>query len=179
MKIILASKNPVKLRAARGGFERMFPDVELDFDTVSVPSGVPDQPMDDAETRRGARQRAEAARQERPRADFWIGLEGGIEEHGHQLFAFAWAAILSEERLGESRSASFELPTAVADLVRSGKELGEADDMVFGDFNSKHKAGAVGLLTGNVIDRARLYEPSVVLALIPFHRPDLYPIDSD
>ncbi len=179
MKIILASKNPVKLRAARGGFERMFPDVELDFDTVSVPSGVPDQPMGDEETRRGAKQRAEAARRARPKADFWIGLEGGIEDHNHQLYAFAWSAVLSKTRLGESRSASFELPVAVADLVRAGKELGEADDIVFGDSNSKHKAGAVGLLTGNVIDRARLYEPSVVLALIPFHRPDLYPIDVD
>lgn len=179
MKIILASTNPVKLRAARGGFERMFPETELDFDTVSVPSGVADQPMSDEETRRGARQRAEAARVAWPRADFWIGLEGGIEAHDHQLFAFAWAVVLSEQRLGESRSASFELPLAVADLVRAGKELGEADDIVFGDTNSKHKAGAVGLLTGNVIDRARLYEPSVVLALIPFHRPDLYSSDTD
>jgi non-canonical (house-cleaning) NTP pyrophosphatase len=30
-------------------------------------------------------------------------------------------------------------------------------------------------LTGGVIDRAELYEPSVVLALIPFMNPSLYP----
>ena len=59
-------------------------------------------------------------------------------------------------------------------LVREGKELGEADDIVFGKENSKQTYGAVGLLTGDVIDRTRFYEDAVVLALIPFRNPDLY-----
>lgn len=174
MKIILASQNPVKLNATRNGFSQIFPDVELDIETVSVPSGVADQPMTDDETRRGARNRANGARSCRPEADYWIGLEGGLEPDGDRLSAFAWAAVASHEKLGESRTASFHLPKAVADLVRSGKELGVADDIVFGHSNSKQKGGAVGLLTEGVIDRAQLYEPAVSLALIPFLRPDLY-----
>lgn len=174
MKIILASNNPVKRRATRDGFARLFPDAELDIETVSVPSGVADQPMTDEETRRGALNRAHGARTARPEADYWIGLEGGLEVDGDQLSAFAWVAIVSSEKQGESRTASFHLPKAVADLVRSGKELGEADDIVFGRSNSKQQGGAVGLLTEGAIDRAQLYEPSVSLALIPFLRPDLY-----
>lgn len=174
MKIILASSNPVKLRATRSGFERMFPQESLDIETIAVASGVADQPMSDEETRRGARQRTEAARASRPEADYWVGLEGGIEPDENNLYAFAWAVVLSSERRGESRSAAFELPKAVTDLVRQGKELGEADDIVFGRSNSKHASGAVGILTEDVIDRAQLYEPSVVLALIPHRRPDLY-----
>ena len=66
------------------------------------------------------------------------------------------------------------LPAEVADLVRQGHELGEADDRVFGRTNSKQEEGAVGLLTGGVIDRVQLYEPSVVLALVAFRNADLY-----
>jgi non-canonical (house-cleaning) NTP pyrophosphatase len=63
----------------------------------------------------------------------------------------------------------------VADLIRQGKELGEADDIVFGRNNSKQENGAVGLLTGDVINRAQLYEMAVILAFIPFKNLDLYP----
>jgi non-canonical (house-cleaning) NTP pyrophosphatase len=77
-------------------------------------------------------------------------------------------------RLGQARSGTFLLPPAVADLVRQGVELGEADDRVFGRQNSKQANGAIGLLTGDVIDRVALYEHAVILALVPFLRPDLY-----
>jgi non-canonical (house-cleaning) NTP pyrophosphatase len=56
----------------------------------------------------------------------------------------------------------------VAELIRNGKELGEADDIVFGESNSKQKMGAVGLLTNNVIDRTEYYTHAVILALIRF-----------
>ena len=66
----------------------------------------------------------------------------------------------------------------MADLVRGGLELGEADDLVFRTSNSKRRNGAVGLLTGDVITRAGLYTPAVQLALIPFIRPELYPAET-
>jgi non-canonical (house-cleaning) NTP pyrophosphatase len=60
------------------------------------------------------------------------------------------------------------LPLEVANLVRSGVELGIADDQVFGRSNSKQSNGAVGLLTADLINRQQYYEHAVVLALIPF-----------
>lgn len=132
--------------------------------------------MDDAETLRGAENRARRARYAQSEADLWIGLEGGIEDHDGALVAFAWVAVWDGERMGRSRTASLELPPRVAELVRGGKELGEADDIVFGRSNSKQTTGAAGLLTDGAIDRAALYSPAVLLALIPFKRPDLYPL---
>jgi non-canonical (house-cleaning) NTP pyrophosphatase len=82
--------------------------------------------------------------------------------------------VLSGDKIGKARTGAFFLPPAVARLVNEGIELGEADDMVFGRTNSKQKNGAVGLLTGDVIDRRLYYEQAVVLALIPFKNPDLY-----
>ena len=79
MQIIVASTNPVKIEAARQGFARIFPDAALDVSGISVPSGVGDQPMSDAETLLGARNRADNARDARPNADYWVGMEGGLQ----------------------------------------------------------------------------------------------------
>jgi inosine/xanthosine triphosphatase len=133
--------------------------------------------MDDAETLRGAESRARNARVAEPAAEFWAGIEGGVEERDGVLHGFAWVVIFSRRdgREGRSRTASFEIPPAVAALVREGVELGHADDRVFGRTNSKEGNGAVGLLTADAVDRTALYEPAVVLALIRFRNPELFP----
>ena len=173
-KVIIASKNPVKIQAAALGFQRLFPHEVFQFEGISVPSGVSDQPMSNTETLQGAMNRAENAQQEVPTADFWVGIEGGIEKMGTEMEAFAWIVVKTTEKVGKARTGSFFLPQRVVALVDAGKELGEADDIVFGDSNSKQKSGAVGLLTGDVIVRATYYAEAVVLALIPFNRPELY-----
>jgi inosine/xanthosine triphosphatase len=172
--IIVASRNPVKIQAALSGFLAMFKSEEFQAVPVSVASNVSDQPMTSEETLNGARQRAENTFLAHPEGDYWIGIEGGVEELDDQLTGFAWVVIRSTSLLGRGRTATFFIPNQVADLVRLGKELGEADDLVFGRANSKQENGAVGILTGDVIDRARLYETAVILALIPFKNPSLY-----
>jgi inosine/xanthosine triphosphatase len=173
-RVIVASHNPVKLAAVRGGFERMFPERNFVFEAIHASSGVADQPLSTAETLLGARNRAEGARRAMADADFWVGVEGGIEDSPEGMCAFAWVVVLSRERRGKGRTATFFLPDRIAELVRGGKELGEADDIVFGHTNSKQKNGAIGLLTHDVIDRTGLYEAGVVVALIPFQNPDLF-----
>lgn len=167
--VVVASQNPVKQEAVRRAFRRAFPQAVLRVEGVAVPSGVSAQPVGDAETRRGARQRAERARQAVPQADFWVGLEGGVAWQGEDLFSFAWVAVLRNDGVwGEARTAAFALPPRVVAFLREGLELGEADDRVFGEHNSKQKMGAVGLLTDGLIDRTTLYEHALVLALIPY-----------
>ena len=167
--VVVASHNPVKQEAVRRAFRQAFPRAALRVEGVAVASGVSDQPLSDAETRRGARQRAERARQAVPQADFWVGLEGGVVMEGDGALSFAWMAVLrADGRWGEARTAAFWLPPRVVALMRQGYELGEADDRVFGKHNSKQKMGAVGLLTDGLIDRTTLYEHALVLALIPY-----------
>lgn len=90
------------------------------------------------------------------------------------MLAFAWMVILGKEGRGEGKSAAFHLPPKVVELIRGGMELGEADDVVFAQENSKQSNGAIGLLTGNMITRTTLYVPALQMALIPFRRPELY-----
>ena len=172
--IIVASTNPVKLNAAVQGFCAMFPAEEFRaLPTKAVP-GISVQPMSDAETLQGANERAHMVREQYPEADYWVGIEGGAEEMDGQIGVFAWVVVLDRERQSKGRSGEFFLPEKVAALVRKGVELGEADDRVFGRSNSKQQNGAVGLLTGDAIDRAGLYVPAVIFALIPFKNPELY-----
>jgi inosine/xanthosine triphosphatase len=172
-QIRVASTNPVKIQAALNGFRGMFPGESFTVEGVSVSSGVSDQPMSDAETLSGALNRARNAREQMPRADYWAGIEGGCEEKHGSLWAFAWVVILSRDRMGRGRTGAFALPDEIAQLVRQGVELGEADDRVFGRSNSKQGNGAVGILTADLIDRTRYYEHAVALALIPFKNTSL------
>jgi len=52
--------------------------------------------------------------------------------------------------------------------------LGEADDIIFGQTNSKQKNGTVGNLTDNAVDRTKYYIDAIILALIPFKNKNLY-----
>jgi inosine/xanthosine triphosphatase len=173
--LVVASTNPVKMQAAVNGFRRMFPAMNLNVIAVAVASDVRAQPLSDAETLMGALQRVHNAAALTPDADYWIGIEGGIEDMGADMLAFAWVVVRSRGLVGKGRTGTFFLPPVVADLVRAGKELGEADDLVFNRSNSKQDIGAVGILTGNVIDRVSLYEHAVILALMPFKNAALYP----
>ncbi|MDD4901005.1 MAG: inosine/xanthosine triphosphatase [Patescibacteria group bacterium] len=173
-KIVVASKNPVKIKAVISAFKAMFPEMIWETEGISVNSGVSEQPQNDQETLKGAYNRAENA-SKKIKADYWVGIEGGVEEKDCGMEVFAWVVVKSKHgKFGRGRTGSFFLPSKVAELIKQGKELGEADDIVFGKTNSKQENGAVGILTDNIIDRKELYKNAVILALIPFKNKDLY-----
>ncbi len=175
MKVIIGSNNPTKIQATEKGFQSLFPDISFIFEHTNIQSNVSDQPMTDDETRIGALNRVQNLQKLYPDYDYYVGIEGGIEKDTCTgMNAFAWVVIAKENKIGQSRSASFSLPVQIVDLINQGYELGEADDMVFKQSNSKQKTGAVGLLTHNVIDRTDLYRPAVILSLIPFKNKKLY-----
>lgn len=178
IKIVVASTNPVKVQSTRDGFQRMFRGEDIRVESISIHSGVTHQPTSNAETLLGAANRARNAARLIPEADYWVGIEGGVEEQEGDLAAFAWIVIQSHDQIGKSRTGTFFLPPAVANLVRAGVELGEANDVIFQQANSKQANGAIGLLTGDVIDRRQLYEHAIVLALVAFKNPHLYAPES-
>ena len=174
MRVVVASENPVKMNATKAAFERVFPDQGIEVSGISVESGVSDQPMSDQETRTGAENRATAAKQTHPEADFWVGIEGGIQEDEHGLAVIGWIVTLSEEKKGMGKCHTFYLPDAITKLVHEGKELSDADDEVFGRENSGMQNGTVGFLTRDLITRSDNYIDATILSLIPFIHQDLY-----
>lgn len=174
MKVIVASLNPVKINCVSTAFQKAFPDLNLEVTGINAASEISDQPMTDHETLQGAKNRVKNARLQATNGDYFVGIEGGIDQDQHGMHAFAWIYIENETRNGLSRTANFYLPQPIADLVNQGMELGHADDQFFSRSNSKQKDGAVGILTHNQIDRTQYYEPAVTLALIPFMNPQWY-----
>ena len=68
---------------------------------------------------------AAAAEELRPESDYWVGIEGGIEDGlGDDIgamTAFAWVVVRSIFGCGRARSGTFVLPDEVASLVREGR----------------------------------------------------------
>ena len=123
-KVVTASESPVKNEAVKTAFSKVFPETEFNYTAVSVPSEVPDQPSDNEETFSGAKNRALNAREKINDANFWIGIEGGIEKNNSETEAFAWVYIISKAQTGKARTASFFLPKKITDLLEKGYELG-------------------------------------------------------
>lgn len=171
--IAVGSTNPVKLAAARAVLVPLAPHATIT--AVAVASTVPDQPFGDEETIRGALARASAARAAAG-AELGVGIEGGVvEDTDGSMRTCAWAAIVDARgHSGVGGSLAMRLPRRVAELIRSGVELGHAMDQLVQERNTKHGKGAVGILTAGLVDRQRAYEVLVTYALAPFLTPELY-----
>ena len=114
-KVIVASTNPVKINATEIGFAKIFPGETFNVSGVSAPSGVPDQPMSDNETLKGAINRVENVSKLEPSADYWVGIEGGLQPIGKEIRASAWIVIKSKEGVvGKGRTGSFFLPKKIS-----------------------------------------------------------------
>ncbi len=176
MKILVGSKNPVKIEAVKIAFSKYFSEVEVMG--LEVDSNVPVQPVNE-ETFRGAQNRAENLRMiNRERsldAQFFAGIEGGIQQIYSRWFAFGCMCIMDEMgRTGFGTSCHFELPEEVSKRLLNGEELGDVMDHITGDENTKQKQGAVGYFTKGGIDRKELYVQGLNMALIPFLNKELY-----
>ena len=166
MKIAVGSTNPVKVRAVRNVLRKIYPHAQ--FVAVDVPSGVPGQPRGDRQTRRGAANRARAAR-EAARADWGVGLEGGIVENEYGTMTCAWCAIADRAgRVGVGGSTNMLLPDEVAARVKRGQELGDAMDAFANIRGVKRKMGAIGVLTKGLSNRQRAYEYIIKLGIARF-----------
>lgn len=172
--VIVGSRNPVKISCTDAGFHQVFEGTYL-VEGLNVSSDVEDQPIGDEQTFKGALNRAKNSKAVFPEADYWVGIEGGIEKFQGELAAFAWVVILDKDgKTGKAKTSLFFLPKAIADLVEKGMELGAADDQFFKRENSKENDGAVGILTKGALDRKNYYQQAVILALIPFLKAELY-----
>jgi inosine/xanthosine triphosphatase len=174
IKVCVASENPVKINSVKEAFTKMFPGEIFMVEGLSASSDVSDQPMSDDETFKGALNRTNNLSEKIP-ADYWVGIEGGMQKKGAEFEAFNWVVVKSKTgKLGKARSATYFLPEAVSKLIREGKELAHASNTVFNENEINRKQGTVGMLTGNVVDRTNLSVEPVILALIPFKNKDLY-----
>jgi len=95
MKVLVGSRNTVKLEATKEAFSIFFDSV--DVEGIGVNSKVSNQPIED-ETFVGARNRALALSRinevRNSKAEFFVGIEGGIKKLFGRWFTFGVICIM-------------------------------------------------------------------------------------
>jgi len=176
MKILVGSKNPVKLNAVEETFLMYNNSVEVIG--ISVDSNVPDQPIN-SDTYIGAQNRAlelkKIDNEKSLNADYFVGIEGGIQNTFDKWFAFGCMCIINKEgKTSFGTSAHFELPEVVTKQLLEGKELGHVMDEIMKEENTKQRGGAIAYFTNGKMNRKELYIPGIISALIPFQHTNIY-----
>jgi len=173
--IAVGSTNRAKLSAVRMAVERLFHEAAarnaISYVTVDVPSGVGAQPMTADETRTGARNRALAAAEKVPNADFAVGLEGGIEETAGKLFECGYICVVecATKREGYGTSARFEISKKIVRMLTEREmELCEVMTELTGELDVGKRQGMMGLITRGVLPRDECYSHGVMFAFAPF-----------
>ena len=157
VKVLVGSKNPVKIESVKEAFSHYFEDLEVIG--VSVDSNVPDQPVND-QTFQGAQNRARALQKIDPEANFFVGIEGGIFNLYSKWFGAGVMCIMDNSgKMGLGMSPHFEIANHhVAELLQ-GVELGDIAERLTGEENVKQKGGVIGFLTKGKLSRKNLYLP--------------------
>lgn len=173
LKVIVGSKNPVKISAAKKIFELYYPEHSIDCQGVDAPSNVPEQPIGEEQTRIGAQNRVQYC-QAHYQADFYSAMEGGAEQFSYGPATFAYVVIANNVERSIGRSSNLPLPQTLYNALIKGKELGDVMDAAFNTTNIKQQGGAIGLLTNHRATRESTYIQALTLAMAPFLHPNLY-----
>jgi inosine/xanthosine triphosphatase len=166
LKVVVGSKNPVKLNATKNVLERIYDD--LTISSVNADSEVPDQPFGLDQTVDGAVNRAKNAYSDE--YDLSVGIESGLIEVPKTLTGFIdiqWCAIFDGRNITIGASSGFEYPPSVIKQVLAGVEVGEVMDQVTGVDDLGQKKGAVSHLSHGMLNRTQNTEECVLTAMIP------------
>ena len=175
-KVLIGSKNRIKIESARQSFSKFFKLVEIKG--LRVNSGVSVQPFNE-DTFTGAKNRAEHAKrindEQCLNADFFVGIEGGVLQLHKRWFQFTVIHILdSKHRDSLGTTGLYELPNWIVEKLLAGIELAHIIDELAKDTNTKEKQSASGFFTNGEVDRLKNYTQAVTFALIPFLQDSLY-----
>lgn len=167
LRVGVGSTNPVKINAVRAVIGLFYDRLELREYEVDGPA----QPFGD-ETVRWARERARAALQDN---DIGVGIEAGVFERDDGLYDVQYCAILDRGGvMSIGHGSGFRYPPLVAEKVRHGATVGEAFSICFGEEDIGTREGAIGFLTKGRLNREELTRQSVMAAMVPRIRRDLY-----
>lgn len=176
MKILIGTKNPGKIEGARQAFEKYFENVEVKG--VPVSSDVSNQPLNE-EVFQGAKNRVkhlkEYAKSNNIEADFYIAVEGGIQN----LLCNEWidfnAAVIEDSQGLNSVGISqgFPIPDKYMDEIRA-TELGKVMDRIFNGNELNKGQGGISLLTHKEITRIDLTRNAFIMALTKYINEEIW-----
>lgn len=176
MRVLVGSKNPVKIEAVRDAFSRYFDEMEVI--SRGVDANVPKMPKNE-EIFIGAKNRVLALKEinerENLEADFFVGVEAGMHKLHEDWFTFNGVCIMNNQgKLGYGTSTHFQLPKNFVPKLLGGEELGDLMDAHTRTNNTKQKGGAIGFFSKDVLNRKKISTDGVIVALIPFLNEEIF-----
>lgn len=167
MLIHVGSTNPNKIGAVEDVLSGIPAFSEAEIKGRDVSSGVSDQPLDLAETIRGATNRAKAAFEG---ADLGIGIEGGMmEAPGAGPMNVQVCAVFDGTTVHHGMSSAFSLPADIVEVMTT--KTVELDAAVYQlGYSTSQKigkeGGLIGLLSDGRMTRRDLCMQAVATAMI-------------
>lgn len=174
MLVVVGSTSKVKIEATRCAFENFFDDVEVKG--VDVPSGVKPFPLSDEEALKGALNRAMQSPEVEPEADYYVGIEGGLNQIGEWIVVKQLAVVVKEGRVGLGVSPGYVCPDELYRLIVNASDAvgRRAIDEYFNEAEILSGQGPIGVLTGGRMSRTHASTEAVVCALTRFVSPQYY-----
>lgn len=179
-RVCVGSRNAAKIEAARLAVRAYAPAASVCGSDVG--SGVAEQPVGLEEIRRGAANRARAARAV-DGACLGVGIEDGLVRLDDALVLNVGCAVVTDGgREGVGLSSAFAYPPeACGPAFEQGEPVGELFDALWRAGKGEALAapsgrgeGNIGLLSGGVLPRSEYGRHAVLCALLPFLHPDWY-----
>ena len=182
MLVIVGSENPVKIKAVKNVLKSFF-GRKLRVKGVKVDLNLPKQPIGLEETIKGAIKRAKFALDFEKNVDYGIGIEAGLIKVPYTISGYMdqqITAILDRSLcLTIGASSMFELPKSIIEnIIKKNSEMEEVIEEFFGVKNIGKKQGAIGYFSYGKINRLKLTEQSVIMALIPRMNKRVYGLSS-
>lgn len=176
MRIAVGSTNLVKIKAARNVFRRFFTRVHVEG--VDVGAELPPQPIGKSKIIACAIRRAKRALTS-GKFDLGVGIEAGLVRAPRTISGFVdvqWCAIVDRRGvITLGHGPGFEYPAKlVKEVLSKGTEVGWVMERITGIKRIGERMGAVGYLSRGRLDRIRLTEQAVLVAMIPRLSPKLY-----
>jgi len=177
MKIIVASKNSVKVDAVREVISQYKFLADAKISSAVVASGVSEQPKSLEETVKGAVNRAIGAFEF---CDYSFGIESGLIEVPYTKTGFmdTCACVIYDGRQTHiGLSCAFECPASIMQTVMQERcDLNHAFQKAGLTSNPKlgNADGAIGLLTKGRITRKDYTKQAIMMALIHLENYELY-----
>ena len=122
--VALGTDSPAKITYLKKVLGRI--KVKAKIVPIATGSGVSDQPITSAETKRGSLNRSKRALETAQKADFAIGIEVGYQKNrSGQYEILCWVTAADKELTVSQLSHSFPLPDFHQKFLKAGKFLGD------------------------------------------------------
>lgn len=171
--VVVGSLNPIKCSAVSRAFKTyslQFPEEIADpltFSNMMAETPILDQPRTNYETMRGAIYRARYSA-DKMRADYGVGLEGGIFPVGANWFCNSWVAIAQphHDTVWIGQGPGVMIPSGIMSYItHDGLELGDAEDRYFSLMDIKRGIGLTGIMSREMITREDSFSLATLCAL--------------